>query len=480
MTYAKVSMEQSLGRIPPFDQLPLAALEKLASSSQMLRYRIGQPMLRRESMPHQLVVILEGKGRLLGYDPYQKNPMTLELLQPESVLGLAGLVRGLPCESAIASSEVVAIAVPITMVRQLMGENARFAEAINAPCYLAEIFDLASQYFKTQARNVSDLAGTARQLQQDALVAGVGPGQWKAHVNTYGVDNFVVEVRYGSMQYQRPHNDFLWVAAESGIPGLMLLLALLLGAAAQALRHWQQTGSALGLALLAGIMVYVGAAMFSFPRERIAPTLLLCVYLGTALWLNASASTKPMRFVWPLVALLAAGITGWMGLKQNEGGRLEQEMQAMRRAQRFDAAARVSQRIQRLGFTLDRTGIPLVYYEAETLLDKGQFEPARPLLNQALEHNPGHLFSWANLGNIAFKAGDLKGALYHYDHLLALSPRMEEVLMNRSAALYRLGRYEEGMATLKQVRESITTDRYDQLNQALQKALREQRKVGNS
>ncbi|MEO1444915.1 MAG: hypothetical protein AAFV46_01515, partial [Cyanobacteria bacterium J06635_11] len=68
MTYAKVSIEQSLGRIPPFDQLPVTALTQLANDCQMLRYRIGQPMLRRELMPHQLVVILEGKGRLLGYD----------------------------------------------------------------------------------------------------------------------------------------------------------------------------------------------------------------------------------------------------------------------------------------------------------------------------------------------------------------------------------------------------------------------------
>ncbi|MEL6816186.1 MAG: ABC transporter transmembrane domain-containing protein, partial [Cyanobacteria bacterium J06598_3] len=176
MTYAKVSMEQSLGSISPFDRLPAAALTSLASSCQMLRYRIGQPILRRESMPHQLVVILEGKGRLLGYDPYQKNPMTLELLHPGSVLGLAGLVRGLPCESAIASSEVVAIAVPIGSVRQMMTQQEPFASAINNQCYLAEVFDLISQYFKTQARNVTDLAGTAQQLQKEAIAAGITPG----------------------------------------------------------------------------------------------------------------------------------------------------------------------------------------------------------------------------------------------------------------------------------------------------------------
>ena len=82
MTYAKVSLEQSLGTIFPFSQLPVTALAPLASGCQKVRYRIGQPMLRRESMPYQLVVILEGTGRLLGYDPYQKTPMTLCIPYP--------------------------------------------------------------------------------------------------------------------------------------------------------------------------------------------------------------------------------------------------------------------------------------------------------------------------------------------------------------------------------------------------------------
>ncbi|MEL7328219.1 MAG: peptidase domain-containing ABC transporter [Cyanobacteria bacterium P01_A01_bin.116] len=177
MTYAQVSIEQSLIKISPFDQLSLGTLEQLANNCQVLRYRVGQPILRRESMPHQLVVILEGKGRLLGYDPYKNTPLTLALLQPGAVLGLAGLVRGVPCESAIASSEMTAIAIPTESVRQLMDNNDRFATAIIQRCYLAEIFDLISQYFKTQARNVPDLVGTARKIFTGALPADISPGQ---------------------------------------------------------------------------------------------------------------------------------------------------------------------------------------------------------------------------------------------------------------------------------------------------------------
>ncbi len=177
MTYTKVSLEQSLAAIAPFDQLPMAALESLASGCQELRYRIGQPMLRRESMPYQLMVIMEGTGRLLGYDPYQKTPMTLGLLQPGAVLGLAGLVRGVPCESAIASSEVTAITVPVTTVRQLMREHDKFAAAVIDRCYLAEVFELVSEYFKAQARSVSDSVGTAQRLMQNAIAMTMTAGK---------------------------------------------------------------------------------------------------------------------------------------------------------------------------------------------------------------------------------------------------------------------------------------------------------------
>ncbi|PZO22872.1 MAG: type I secretion system permease/ATPase [Leptolyngbya foveolarum] len=177
MTYAGISIEQRLRGMFPFDQLPPSALTSLAQNCQTLRYKIGQPILRRELMPHQLAVITEGRGRLLGYDPYQKTPMTLKLLQPGSVLGLAGLVRRVPCESAIASSEVVAIAIPMNLIEHLITQHNAFAQAIYNRCYLAEVFDLTSQYFKTQARSVTDLSATVRRLQTDAMVANLNAGK---------------------------------------------------------------------------------------------------------------------------------------------------------------------------------------------------------------------------------------------------------------------------------------------------------------
>jgi len=58
---------------------------------------------------NQVSIIYEGQARLLGYDP--QTPVTLKLLRPGEVLGWAGLVRGVPCETAIAST-VVCLSIP--------------------------------------------------------------------------------------------------------------------------------------------------------------------------------------------------------------------------------------------------------------------------------------------------------------------------------------------------------------------------------
>ncbi len=176
MTYIDISLDQSLGEVFPFDQLSPPVLKALAADSQRLRYRIGQPILRRESMPHQVVVIVEGHARLLGYDANKRAPMTLERLGPKSVLGLAGMTRGVACESAIASSEIEAITIPAGTVRKLIATNEAFARAVTGYCYLAEVFDLLSQYFQAQARSVSDLARTAKGLQEQAIARTLRAG----------------------------------------------------------------------------------------------------------------------------------------------------------------------------------------------------------------------------------------------------------------------------------------------------------------
>ncbi|MEO1591651.1 MAG: peptidase domain-containing ABC transporter [Cyanobacteria bacterium J06632_22] len=173
MTYTNVSFEQYLETVWPFDRLSPSALKSLAGKCQQVRYRIGQPILRRESLPHQVIVLMEGQARLLGYDPPTQNPMTLARLSAGDVLGVAGLVRRRACESAIASSEVVALTIPAAEFQKLLETQQAFAKGAQGRCYLAELFELLGGYYKNQAAAIDDLS---RRVQETKAL-GVTPQQ---------------------------------------------------------------------------------------------------------------------------------------------------------------------------------------------------------------------------------------------------------------------------------------------------------------
>ncbi|MEM7065624.1 MAG: peptidase domain-containing ABC transporter [Cyanobacteria bacterium P01_B01_bin.77] len=197
MTYTVNPIRQSLSNIAPFAGLPVEVLQMLAEQSQLLRYRMGQPILRRETMPHQVVLIQEGQVRLLGYDPYTKNPITLKLLGPGDLLGLAGAARGVACESAIASTEIVAVAIPVTAIKQVISSHPQFAQAVQAHCYMAELFELLSQYFEKQAHNVGDIA----QLTETIQSAGIA----------------VQEVPFGQLKHSDLDSQHLWFISRGKI-----------------------------------------------------------------------------------------------------------------------------------------------------------------------------------------------------------------------------------------------------------------------
>jgi len=173
MTYTRASLDQFLETVWPFDQLSPTALQSLTGKCQQLRYRIGQPILRRESLPHQVVIIMEGQARLLGYDPYTQNPMTLARLSAGDVLGVAGLVRRRACEGAIASSEMLTLTLPAAEFQRLLETQTAFAQAVRERCYLAELFELMGNHYKQQAATIDNLSGQV----QDTMATGVAVQQ---------------------------------------------------------------------------------------------------------------------------------------------------------------------------------------------------------------------------------------------------------------------------------------------------------------
>jgi ATP-binding cassette subfamily B protein len=164
MTYIKNTFLEFITTLEGFDHLPDAAIANLSEQLQAWRYRIGQKIIGKESLPDHITIIYEGQVRLLGYDPQTQMPITLKLLQPGEIIGEIGLLRDVACETAIASTEVVCLTLNASAYFSFLALYPAFANARKNRSSLVEVFEILSSYWKQQpiaTLNFKELAENA-------------------------------------------------------------------------------------------------------------------------------------------------------------------------------------------------------------------------------------------------------------------------------------------------------------------------------
>ncbi|MGK7875052.1 MAG: peptidase domain-containing ABC transporter [Xenococcaceae cyanobacterium] len=176
MSYTTTAIQEFLSLLPPFNQLPSVAIGELAKKLQPLRYRMGQIVIVREKMPPHVAILYEGKARWLGYDPRTQMPVTLKLLEPGEVIGWVNLARGVPTETAIASTEAVCLTLSISEFVQFLEQYPQLQAAFRDHCALVEVFDLVGHQLEQQAQGEGNLKELALEALKQAEVYYLPPG----------------------------------------------------------------------------------------------------------------------------------------------------------------------------------------------------------------------------------------------------------------------------------------------------------------
>jgi ATP-binding cassette subfamily B protein len=181
MTYTTVSISEFLASTSPFSSLSPAAREYLSSKLQPLRYRMGQAIVVRENMPAEIAILYEGQARLLGYPPKAIAPVTLQLIKPGAVLGWVSLLRGVACETAIASTETICLTLKTADFLALLEQETVFADAFHNHCSLVEVFDLLGAELERTAVGTANLKEVALNAQEAAVILNLPPGKTPLH-----------------------------------------------------------------------------------------------------------------------------------------------------------------------------------------------------------------------------------------------------------------------------------------------------------
>ncbi len=317
---------------------------------------------------------------------------------------------------------------------------------------------------------------TAGRMIADAPLLGAGSGQFAA---VYPCTQLRVaapdDAGYGVNAFHA-HNEYLEAAAEWGIPGALLFLAVLLGPLLF------PPAGVMGWGARAGIVGIAVQALFNFPF-RVSPTSCFTWLLPAVFLLpedeKPRGDARPVHLGWLAAALAAAVLLRpmvrssyiqWALAYQDAHlyARSAELFGAAERLMRDDASSRAVFLMGKMRFETGDLAAAQAAFERDLAMfpcypesygnlgvvygvramqgEKGALAKAQELVGKAVTLRPGGREAagdYNSLGNLRIIAGDDRGALEAYTQALRWDEGLVEAAYNASRLLARKGKRAE-------------------------------------
>ena len=312
-----------------------------------------------------------------------------------------------------------------------------------------------------------DLWKLSLQMIRDRPILGGGAGNWKIEHTQYGMAGTRGES--GRSHYQRPHNDFLWICAETGLVGFTCHILIFI---VSTIYCFQSIRSAIRvdrkiiyLLMLFGLVAYLVVAFFSYPRERIVHQIYIALFL--AIIIAGRSSNNPSADSIPRKAALFVGLF-FLSLSIFSAAvgyiRLASESHARRaiiaRAEgNHERVVREISRAYTVFYVMDPVATPLLWYRGVALFQLGDRQQAFRDFKESLRIHPYHPHTLNNLATCHELSGEREEAIALYKRALKIYPLFQPALINLAAVYYKEEKYEKAFKILSRCSEKCSDPR---------------------
>lgn len=311
---------------------------------------------------------------------------------------------------------------------------------------------------------------------KDNPLLGVGPGNWKIVIPAYGTAN--TAFANGIYSPDRPHNVYLQVASETGIPGALFYFGMWVMIAFCGFRvliQKEPVNNKLPVILMmAGLSAVAVDAFFSFPIDRIEHNLYIMLMGGfilgayTRQWLKEKLlpekTARPVLvFVFMLIAFnIFLGAKNYnfevrwkhTNVYNTEGRYLETIEEAAKGKNSFAV--------------MDVSGAPLELFTAHAYKQTRDYQSALQEIKKASAYHPNNARIYSEWGTIYTDLQKYDSAIIYYHKALQLTPTYEVPIKNLAANYFTMGNDSACVAELQKI--NIENDPYlqDMMRQALE------------
>ena len=297
-------------------------------------------------------------------------------------------------------------------------------------------------------------------LVKDHPVMGVGPGNWKISVPAY----VTPDMAWAGGYYvpDEPHNVYLFIAAESGLPGAILYFsgwALMAIIAFAVIRRTQSRDKKiLVILMLTGLGAFATDSMFSFPTQRIEHSLymlLMCgIILGSYATLPPAGNSKTLvikKRVW-ITATLIIFLNLFIGSKKYNLELHANKTKGYEKAKMYPEMLDEAKKGTSSFVTLDPGGSPLEMFSGVANKNLKNYEAALKDMKKASRLAPNNAKVYNNMGTIYTDMKDYNNAIKAYQRALKFAPKFEATYKNLAVNYYQIGNYSACLEAISHIK----------------------------
>lgn len=265
------------------------------------------------------------------------------------------------------------------------------------------------------------------ELIKNKPVLGYGAGNWDVFFPSTGIQN-IRRMSIGSKTVSRPHNDYLWIAAETGIIGLALYLSVLVAVYFISLKAlWafknNVTNKKILITLISFFTGYLVIAFFDFPKERIELNFLVAILIAWIVFYSSKQSNSktllsfngvPSCLLSLSTLLILVGLV-YIGGVRYKGEQKSVDIKKYLSAQQFDKVLQLSPIVKHALYNIDPAETPVEYYTCLAHFGQKDYDKAATFGELALLDSPYHV---KTLKKVAAAYGELKqyeNAIPHFE-----------------------------------------------------------------
>ncbi|MCB2221387.1 MAG: O-antigen ligase family protein [Bacteroidetes bacterium] len=308
------------------------------------------------------------------------------------------------------------------------------------------------------------------QMGMDHMITGVGQGNWRIIFPSYSLENLRSES--GIIFFQRPHNDFLWIFAENGLPGFIAYLFIFLSAIYYLLKmimkETLEEDKLISIGLLFGLVGYIMIAFVSFPKERVEHQIFLHLFLALIIAKYADLSSdknngfrsKKRLFTFLMLLTIGSAVSIYYVFQRVDSEISIKKAYVSRMEQHWENVIPNIDRAIKPLTNLDSYSTPLAWYRGEAQFLLNDKKSALISFEEAYKVNPNHLHVLNNLGTCYELDGNHQLAKKYYQKALKISPRFEESSLNLCAVYYNEGEIDSALLLLRNIPDTSSNQKY--------------------